>query len=804
MPSQPFRHEEARLKENGDQVNTLSIGDLTTTPTEAPGSANANLPIEFGRYRLLKKLGEGGMGAVFLAHDSELDRRVALKLPHFTGVEKAAFLERFRREAKLAAKLDHPNICRVFDIGEHNGRLYLTMAFVEGKSLYEIVKARGAIEPRTACQLIKRIATAVQFAHSQGIIHRDLKPANIMIKKDRDFVIMDFGLARLIDHDDAPLTATGAVLGTPAYMSPEQLLGENEKIGPPSDVYSLGIMLFELLVGRRPFQGSVTQIYAQILSTQPALPSTVREEIDSDLDKIFYDATRRECEHRFQSANDLAQALDSYLRTAPNSKSAVVAADAASDRSHAGNIDLDRLLSEPRNGRPLVHMPKSKPKSSSVAGRYRNYIGVGVVMLTIAILIAWLGGILTVNTPDGTIIIEGMPADGEATVDGKKVTVTWNQNENRAEISIEPGEHRLNIFVEGILVQGEKVTIRPNEATSLTVRYAPPESTAISSSPNQNVSHEGLSVDAPQTSVSLVETPFEAGSVWTDTEGNLKLVVLSRTGESFEARFNVGDRIERLVAGTVKGNEVSWLARNVTRVSGTAGADNFGKLVRDESGDRIEFRWQDESQNSGVFELRKQKTDTLQIANEITILGTGNWSIEEFESEQTLLQHDVFRGLSSILFGDPSWSEYDIYVRARTEGGSQGFNVIFHQNTNGDYVGLAFGSYGNTGHDLATVVNDKWSRDNKYFQAVDDKAKIKQNEWYDIKIKVRGAKSQSYLNGKLLFDAVYATPARGRVGLSTWDSKACFKEILVTAPDNKDIVLWQGLPDPKLAPGSRN
>ncbi len=293
--------------------NTLGIDDLSTQPSSVEKSPDAKLPIEFGRYRLLKQLGEGGMGVVYLAHDIELDRQVALKLPHFSGAKSKDLAERFRREARLAATLDHPNICRIYDIGEHRRRLFLTMAFVEGKSLHEIIRSKGAIEPLTAVALLRRIAQAVHFAHGRGVIHRDLKPANIMIKKDRDFVIMDFGLARRVDQEEAQLTATGAVLGTPAYMAPEQLRGEKGASGPQSDVYSLGIILYELLTGQRPFQGTLPQIYAQVLTTDSVSPSMVRAGIDPALDAICQKATNRDAGQRYQSAEEFASALGQYL-----------------------------------------------------------------------------------------------------------------------------------------------------------------------------------------------------------------------------------------------------------------------------------------------------------------------------------------------------------------------------------------------------------------------------------------------------------------------------------------------------------
>lgn len=303
-------------------ANTLNIEGISTFPDQRTESSAPKPIRELGRYRLLKLLGEGGMGSVYLAHDTELDRKVALKLPHMAKGKSKDQSDRFRREARLAATLDHPNICRIYDSGEIDGQLYLTMQFVEGKTLNEVIKAKGPIEPRTAANLIRKIAKAVDAAHNIGIIHRDLKPANVMIKKDRDFVIMDFGLARRVDRDDEQLTATGAVLGTPAYMSPEQLRGESTAIGPHSDVYSMGIMLYELLVGERPFQGTLPQIYAQILSTDSVAPSSVAPMVASELNEICQRATHANLNVRYRSALEFSNALNEYLNPVSNHQQA--------------------------------------------------------------------------------------------------------------------------------------------------------------------------------------------------------------------------------------------------------------------------------------------------------------------------------------------------------------------------------------------------------------------------------------------------------------------------------------------------
>lgn len=323
--------------------NTLGIDGLSTQPNSQSSSSqssseNAPPPIEFGRYRLLRELGAGGMGTVYLAEDTELDRKVALKLPHFGNAAKVQ-TERFRREARLSAILDHPNICRIFDIGEHQGRLYLTMAFIEGRSLHDLVRSKGALEPKVAVNLVRGLATTVAYAHAQRIVHRDLKPANIMITKDRNFVIMDFGLARRVEQEEEQITATGAVLGTPAYMAPEQLRGEGDSIGTHSDVYSLGIILYELLVGNRPFQGTIPQIYSQVLASEAVAPSPIEHKLDPELCAICAKATHANIAKRFQSASDLATALSQYLARPSGGTAAAASSHKPVAADHEGRVE---------------------------------------------------------------------------------------------------------------------------------------------------------------------------------------------------------------------------------------------------------------------------------------------------------------------------------------------------------------------------------------------------------------------------------------------------------------------------------
>ncbi|MBW3541817.1 MAG: serine/threonine protein kinase, partial [Planctomycetes bacterium] len=273
-----------------------------------------SLPEQFGRYRILQPLGCGGMGAVYLAHDANLDREVALKVPHLSEWDDEA-RARFVREARTAATIRHPNICPIFDIGEHDGVHYLTMAYIPGRPLSGYLKNGKPLPARKAALLVRKIALALQAAHAHGIVHRDLKPSNVMIDEGGEPIVMDFGLARKTSPGDSRLTQSGAILGTPAYMSPEQLAGDPELIGPASDIYSLGVVLYELLTGRLPFEGTVVAVLSQIQNNEPEPPSSHRPGIDPELEAICLKAMSKDMSRRFPSMQALADLLAAWLKS---------------------------------------------------------------------------------------------------------------------------------------------------------------------------------------------------------------------------------------------------------------------------------------------------------------------------------------------------------------------------------------------------------------------------------------------------------------------------------------------------------
>jgi formylglycine-generating enzyme required for sulfatase activity len=283
--------------------------------TECWHGARTDMPAQLGRYRVKKRLGGGGMGAVYLVENTELQRDEALKVPHFESGNDPAVRERFLREARAAARLHHPNLCPIYHADVIDGIYFLTMCYLEGKLLSAYTGRPHA--PRDAVKLVVRLAQALEYAHGKGVIHRDLKPANIMLCPGTGPTVMDFGLAKQTLQPDKKLTQTGMAMGTPAYMPPEQVKGDLEHIGPASDVYSLGVIFFELLTGRLPFQGSATEVMANVILTAAPLPSQLLPGLSPALDAVCGRAMAKAPEKRYPSMRDFAVALQELMATLP-------------------------------------------------------------------------------------------------------------------------------------------------------------------------------------------------------------------------------------------------------------------------------------------------------------------------------------------------------------------------------------------------------------------------------------------------------------------------------------------------------
>ena len=374
------------------------IGKMIAKPQPPPlsvlpqGKTPIELPRRFGRYRILKRLGQGAMGAVYLVDDTELHRRVALKVPHFRLDESAApadrrDLDRFYREARAAASLDHPNLCPVYDVGQFDGIPYIIMAYIKGRPLSRYIDRDRPMSQRRVAAMVRKLALALHEAHSHGVVHRDLKPSNVMVSSRRNLIIMDFGLAWRIGLQDQRLTRVGLVLGTPAYMPPEQVSGKVEALGPRCDIYSLGVIMYELLTGHVPFEGPDTFVLAHILFVEPAPPSRHRPDLDPLIEAICLKAMAKVPEDRYATMSEFATALADYLRSSvicrPGSVGSPLAdvpefVDAGAEEVGAESGDESALpfKEDPESEPKTVELPATLPETATLWQAWHQWMAI--------------------------------------------------------------------------------------------------------------------------------------------------------------------------------------------------------------------------------------------------------------------------------------------------------------------------------------------------------------------------------------------------------------------------------------------
>ncbi|MEZ6185124.1 MAG: tetratricopeptide repeat protein [Planctomycetota bacterium] len=317
-----------RPRESTQLQDSERLPEVDETLVQAPNEsseaqdaphAEDELPVADGRvahYRLRRELARGGMGAVYLAYHPRLKREVALKVMLAGRDASSKQLARFQREAEAAGRLQHPGIVAVHDVGHDRGLHYLVMDLVPGPSLDKVIEQEGPLAPRRAAEIARALAEALAYAHSRAVLHRDMKPANVLLDPERGPRITDFGLAKTLDVEDE-LTKAGAIMGTPAYMPPEQARGDPQQVDRRADVYSLGATLYAMLTGAAPFKGQPVRVIYQVLRVDPTPVRKLRAEVDRDLETICLRCLEKDPQARYLTAGELAQDLARYLAHEP-------------------------------------------------------------------------------------------------------------------------------------------------------------------------------------------------------------------------------------------------------------------------------------------------------------------------------------------------------------------------------------------------------------------------------------------------------------------------------------------------------
>ncbi|QEF98235.1 Serine/threonine-protein kinase PknB [Stieleria maiorica] len=407
QPFLPRRPQDTREIQRGDTSRSDLSCELPPTPPKRP-----KLPDRFGRYRIIRRIADGGMGAVYLAEDTSLyDRRVALKVPLFVtdSPRDVECRTRFLAEARAASKLtEHPNLCSIYEIGRVDAIDYIAMQYVDGETLETHLRLHGRLEPRRAAALVIKIAQAIDYAHQRGIIHRDLKLANIMISSLGEPVVMDFGLARLsTEPEQTRLTRDGVLIGTPAYMSPEQVKANADQIHSATDIYSLGVVFYHLLTGRLPFRGSLGTIMSGVLRDDPDPPSKTLPDLDRQLEAICLTMMSKRAEDRYVSMGEVARMLSDWLQ------------------------------------------PEQPPQVDATAARrfvhsWPRVIAVGLSLLLLIVMAV----VLIVRTDHGSVRFELSQNDLGVVVDGNR----FKLQELGVPQRLTPGPHRLAIEIGGTQV----------------------------------------------------------------------------------------------------------------------------------------------------------------------------------------------------------------------------------------------------------------------------------------------------------------------------------------------------------------
>ncbi|HET6325449.1 MAG TPA: SUMF1/EgtB/PvdO family nonheme iron enzyme [Planctomycetaceae bacterium] len=787
-------------------------------------SHESGLSGQFGRYRIIRALGKGAMGAVYLAEDTQLKRSVAIKTPHFTENRSEEALERFYREARVAATLRHTNICPVFDVGQIEGKHYISMAYIEGHSLSAFIQPDKPQAERQILIVIRKLALALQEAHEHGIVHRDLKRANIMVDKRGEPIIMDFGLAQEARREgDIRLTQTGNIIGTPAYMSPEQVEGELDKIGPSTDQYSLGVILYELLTGQLPFRGSVIAVMGQILTKEVSPPSQSRADLDLRIEAVCLKMMAKTASERFISLKAVADGLAAILKN-PAAKPKPEDTDGQATQSKTTGRQAPRATrgtdveaSQVRKSLKSKAVTESDLASLEELARKcysrRDFEQVLQIIERIsedkrnAGLVALLEKARGKADEISFLICEIDEAD--RVNDGRTAL-----GKADALLAIKPGHHRALEAQERYSRYGEGGAARIGALDQF--RRPLNEGGWIPWS----VLAFGLALFGVMSGVVLIylgRTVVEIDIEDPGVEVALKGTTLTVTGPDKQSvKVVPGDQELTITCAGLETITKSFSLKKGDKTTVTVSIVN-SKLVarlKDEIAPSTPGHEEQKTTSpiaSGEKEKKEKEVVKTPSGAKVGAVGGprpaagspepsvattaskfflasmlfGDWAIEGDELVQpNLAVWDGFK--PGLIFGLNTLSNYDLTLEVKKTGGRNAMGIFFHWQSIGDY--RRFELAGNREMNFSYRYKRKLGRDEGEWKA----RNYSSNQWYSLKVEARGATFRGYLDGVLQFERTDPRLTHGRIGLYTDGAAARFRRIKLCDPQGK--VLLAGLP----------
>lgn len=391
--------------------------------------------MKFGRYEIISEIGRGSMGVVYKAHDPNLDLTVALKVLRQDRMSSDAFMKRFLSEAKALGRLDHPNIIRVYNVDEDQGNVYIAMEFIEGEALNDVMQKKR-FTTEEIIEIGNTVAGTLDYAHKQGIIHRDIKPSNILIRSDGRLKITDFGIAHIEDSSAQKQTQAGEILGTPAYMSPEQVL--SQPVDGRSDIFSLGVILYELSAGKMPFAGqNLAAIFNAITQVEPEPVTANNPAIPTDLSGVISKCIQKNPDDRFRSGHELTGALKACIR---------------------------------KEGPAAVKAPEEQKKSK---GKTLAVPAVIIIAAVLGLVSYFVMGPKTetsheeVNAHPAVLRVESTPSGAQVFIDG-----TF-KGKAPAKLELSAGKHEVRLTSPGHYDWDAQVQLNEKEETPLAVQLIP-------------------------------------------------------------------------------------------------------------------------------------------------------------------------------------------------------------------------------------------------------------------------------------------------------------------------------------------